>query len=143
MKHRIVATSLGFCVLLSLCSYAQLVSYSRGDREGSSSTKEFDGFNPETPDRKDDKTADVSAKRRQTSGRSAASQDDNRQFNYFIRFLEEYKDRVAAYPLPVQERIKLFSIGTGDLDLDGEYVLRPARSSRMRIISKPSPAGRI
>ncbi len=53
------------------------------------------------------RTVDVDAKRGQQSGLRAGSVDDNKQFNRFNAFLEEKKTQVAAYPLPVQERIML------------------------------------
>jgi len=41
-----------------------------------------------------------------TSGLKAGFADDNRQFNYFLSFLEEYRD-VEHFPLNIQERIIL------------------------------------
>ena len=43
----------------------------------------------------------------QKSGLRAAYADDNRQFNYFLHFLEKYKDKVPHYPLNISERIKV------------------------------------
>lgn len=39
------------------------------------------------------------------SGLKAGFSDDNRQFNYFINFLDKYRDKVQHYPLNVRERI--------------------------------------
>lgn len=61
--------------------------------------KASDGVSPSTS----------SAKPREApteSGLKAGFSDDNEQFNYFLGFLEEYKD-VDHYPLKVQERISL------------------------------------
>lgn len=42
-----------------------------------------------------------------TSGLKAGFADDNRQFNYFIKFLEKYADQVEHLPLDIAERIIL------------------------------------
>lgn len=39
------------------------------------------------------------------SGLRAGFSDDNKQFNYFIHFLDKYRDKVQHYPLNVSERI--------------------------------------
>jgi len=41
------------------------------------------------------------------SGLRAGYADDNRQYNYFINFLEQYKTRVAYHPIEINERIHL------------------------------------
>ncbi|HEC91624.1 MAG TPA: VWA domain-containing protein, partial [Candidatus Atribacteria bacterium] len=41
------------------------------------------------------------------SGLKAGFADDNKQFNYFINFLNKYKNRVKHYPINITERIIL------------------------------------
>ncbi len=41
------------------------------------------------------------------SGLKAGFVDDNKQFNYFLNFLEEYKKRVTSLPIEITERIIL------------------------------------
>ncbi len=41
------------------------------------------------------------------SGLKAGYSDDNDQFNYFVKFLEQYKGEVESYPLNIGERIIL------------------------------------
>jgi hypothetical protein len=43
----------------------------------------------------------------QASGLKAGFADDNKQFNYFVRFLEEYGSAVRHIPIPIEERIAL------------------------------------
>ncbi|TAL35127.1 MAG: VWA domain-containing protein [Spirochaetes bacterium] len=40
-----------------------------------------------------------------TSGLKAGFADDNKQFNYFVNFLNKYAGEVSKYPLNIQERI--------------------------------------
>jgi hypothetical protein len=57
-----------------------------------------------------DKTAALSAPsalRQRASGLKAGFADDNRQFNYFIEFLNTYASQVSHIPIPVEERIVL------------------------------------
>jgi len=42
-----------------------------------------------------------------TSGLRAGFVDDNKQFNFFLNFLEEYKRRVTSFPINITERIIL------------------------------------
>ncbi|HOJ49785.1 MAG TPA: VWA domain-containing protein [Spirochaetota bacterium] len=39
------------------------------------------------------------------SGLKAGYSDDNKQFNYFVNFLEKYKDKVTFFPINIKERI--------------------------------------
>ena len=41
------------------------------------------------------------------SGLKAGFADDNKQFNYFVNFLNEYKKRANHFPLNIEERIQL------------------------------------
>lgn len=67
---------------------------------------------PSTPAAQDKAVAPVEKKapaaRPSISGLKAGFTDDNKQFNYFVQFLEEYQERVRHYPLAVQERIVLY-----------------------------------
>jgi Mg-chelatase subunit ChlD len=47
------------------------------------------------------------AKRGDTSGLKAGYADDNKQFNYFIHFLEQYAPRAQHYPTDISERIRI------------------------------------
>jgi len=49
----------------------------------------------------------VEKRRKGTSGLKAGFADDNRQFNYFVEFLEKYGDRARHYPIDISERIIL------------------------------------
>ena len=51
------------------------------------------------------------------SGLKAGFSDDNRQFGYFLNFLNEYQQSVSPLPLDVSERIQLMIT-----DLDGKSV---------------------
>jgi Mg-chelatase subunit ChlD len=51
--------------------------------------------------------ATVGAGAGQSSGLKAGVSDDNRQFNYFLQFLQKYRTQVNCYPVPIQERITL------------------------------------
>jgi len=42
-----------------------------------------------------------------TSGLRAGFVDDNKQFNYFLNFLQEYKRKVTSFPINITERIIL------------------------------------
>lgn len=42
-----------------------------------------------------------------TSGLKAGFADDNKQFNYFVSFLQKYENQVRHYAIPVEERIIL------------------------------------
>ncbi|MEW6527123.1 MAG: VWA domain-containing protein [Spirochaetota bacterium] len=39
------------------------------------------------------------------SGLKAGFADDNKQFNYFVNFIKDYKDKVQHYPINISERI--------------------------------------
>lgn len=43
----------------------------------------------------------------EASGLKAGYADDNKQFNYYIHFLEQYGPRAAHYPINISERIQL------------------------------------
>ncbi len=45
---------------------------------------------------------------KQVSGLKAGFADDNKQFNYFVNFLKEYKNRVPHYPIQIYERIIVY-----------------------------------
>jgi Mg-chelatase subunit ChlD len=47
------------------------------------------------------------------SGLKAGFSDDNRQFNYFVNFLNTYRDQVRHYPINIRERISIRVIDTG------------------------------
>jgi Mg-chelatase subunit ChlD/curli biogenesis system outer membrane secretion channel CsgG len=127
MKNSIVfVCCLGLALCLGFSGCAGLDMTSAADRNTSTADKgkgdnaetkalertdDVNATKPQTPEL--EKTPDVSAKRGQSSGLSAGIQDDNKQFNYFTRFLEEYKDAVQAYAIPVQERI-LIRVTDGD-----------------------------
>lgn len=49
----------------------------------------------------------IEKRRKGASGLKAGFADDNRQFNYFIEFLEKYGDRARHYPINIGERIIL------------------------------------
>ncbi|APF18442.1 von Willebrand factor type A [Caldithrix abyssi DSM 13497] len=51
--------------------------------------------------------APAGAARAQQSGLKAGFADDNKQFNYFLNFLERFENKAEHYPLPVRERIWL------------------------------------
>ena len=57
---------------------------------------------PATPEK-----ASPKARAPAASGLRAGFADDNRQFNYFLQFLEKYGAQVAHLPIPVDERILL------------------------------------
>ncbi|MFA5183056.1 MAG: VWA domain-containing protein [Syntrophales bacterium] len=42
-----------------------------------------------------------------TSGLKAGFADDNKQFNYFVSFLQKYENQVRHYAIPIEERILL------------------------------------
>ncbi|MCP4135478.1 MAG: VWA domain-containing protein [bacterium] len=44
---------------------------------------------------------------RQVSGLKAGFADDNKQFNYFVNFLQKYKNQAAHYPIKIRERITI------------------------------------
>lgn len=50
-------------------------------------------------------TRPASRPQAEASGLRAGYADDNKQFNYFVQFLERYAQEVEQYPLDVQERI--------------------------------------
>lgn len=49
----------------------------------------------------------IDKRRKGTSGLKAGFADDNRQYNYFVEFLEKYADRARHYPIDIGERIIL------------------------------------
>ena len=49
----------------------------------------------------------ASAGRPQVSGLKAGFADDNKQFNYFVQFINEYGPKVNYIPIPIEERILL------------------------------------
>jgi Mg-chelatase subunit ChlD len=51
------------------------------------------------------------------SGLKAGFADDNRQFNYFVDFLEKYKDRARHIPIDIRERIILKVVDQKSLPL--------------------------
>lgn len=51
------------------------------------------------------------------SGLKAGFADDNRQFNYFVDFLEKYKGRARHIPIDIRERIILKVVDKGNLPL--------------------------
>jgi Mg-chelatase subunit ChlD len=53
------------------------------------------------------RSTEASARKPQTSGLKAGFADDNRQFNYFVQFLEQYGSKVNHIPIPIEERIIL------------------------------------
>jgi Mg-chelatase subunit ChlD len=53
------------------------------------------------------RSAAASAGRPQVSGLKAGFADDNKQFNYFVQFINEYGPRVNHIPIPIEERIVL------------------------------------
>ncbi len=55
------------------------------------------------------------------SGLKAGFADDNRQFNYFLQFLEQYGTQAAHLPIPVEERIVLRAA-----DSDGKPLVNAA-----------------
>jgi len=65
-----------------------------------------------------------------TSGLKAGYADDNRQFNYFIKFLKTYGDQVEHFPLDITERIILKAV-----DREG----KPLANSQITV----SAAGRV
>jgi len=53
------------------------------------------------------RSAAASAGRPQVSGLKAGFADDNKQFNYFVQFINEYGPKVSHIPIPIEERIIL------------------------------------
>jgi Mg-chelatase subunit ChlD len=51
------------------------------------------------------RSTEASARIPQASGLKAGFADDNKQFNYFVQFVEEYGPRVNHIPIPIEERI--------------------------------------
>lgn len=47
------------------------------------------------------------------SGLKAGFSDDNRQFNYFVNFLDKYRDQVRHYPVNIRERIGIKVVDSG------------------------------
>ncbi len=64
------------------------------------------------PPKGDDKMRDLitfekaSAPVASESGLKAGFADDNKQFNYFLKFLKKYEDQAEHYPIPIEERIR-------------------------------------
>jgi len=71
------------------------------------------------------------------SGLKAGYSDDNRQYGYFVRFLEEYASRVNHYPLPVQERIRLTLKDRSGRSLAGARVVITAPGFREEGLTMP------
>ncbi|MDH7552199.1 MAG: CsgG/HfaB family protein [Spirochaetota bacterium] len=75
-------------------------TYSKGlklEKEESFATKESAKTKALAPKKMDgSKTA---------SGLKAGFADDNKQFNYFVNFIKDYKDKVQHYPINISERI--------------------------------------
>jgi hypothetical protein len=55
-------------------------------------------------------------------GSKAGLADDNRQFNYFLQFLEQYGKQVPHLPIPVGERIVLEAVDSEGKPLDSAAV---------------------
>ncbi|UCF99783.1 MAG: VWA domain-containing protein [Spirochaetaceae bacterium] len=53
------------------------------------------------------RSSTASTGRPQVSGLKAGFADDNKQFNYFVQFLQEYGPSVDHIPIPIEERIVL------------------------------------
>ena len=51
------------------------------------------------------RSSEASARTPQASGLKAGFADDNKQFNYFVKFVSEYGPTVNHIPLPIEERI--------------------------------------
>ncbi len=81
------------------------------------------------------------------SGLKAGFADDNKQFNYFVNFINDYKDKVKHYPINISERIILYCrditgksipnakvsvysgkklLETGKTYADGSYIFYPS-----------------
>lgn len=60
-----------------------------------------------------DKSYEKKPSANEASGLKAGFADDNKQFNYFINFIEKYKSQVQYYPINIQERIILRLKETG------------------------------
>jgi len=74
---------------------------------GPSDTKSLDGLMKSREEGSSPSSINLADKRKEVSGLSAGFVDDNKQFNRFLAFLEDYKGQVEFYPIPVQERIIL------------------------------------
>jgi Mg-chelatase subunit ChlD len=58
--------------------------------------------------------AETAKKSQGVSGLKAGFADDNKQFNYFVNFLQMYADKVTHYPMNISERIILYCKDTGN-----------------------------
>ncbi len=59
-----------------------------------------------------------------SSGLKAGYADDNRQFNYFVKFLKKYKSKVKHFALPIDERIWLTVVDANN---------RPVLNARVQV----------
>ncbi len=58
--------------------------------------------------------AETTKKSPGASGLKAGFADDNKQFNYFVNFLQMYADKVTHYPMNISERIILYCKDAGN-----------------------------
>jgi len=70
-----------------------------------SSSKEFAA---KLPAKTKEFIPDASKPTKGPSGLKAGFADDNKQFNYFVNFINSYKDKVPYYPINISERIVFY-----------------------------------
>lgn len=90
--------------------------------------KEHKGHHPE-PVSGHHKTFEVRSSKHhspgpRSSGLKAGYADDNRQFNYFVKFLRKYKSKVKHFALPIDERIWLTVVDANN---------RPVLNARVQV----------
>lgn len=79
----------------------------KADKRDKSEHEVIEFFSKKKPPSRPGKIHSRSRSKPSSSGLKAGFADDNKQFNYFVNFLETYGPKVSHYPLPVEERIWL------------------------------------